>query len=528
MPPFSELKKKLLYIHIILLTPLYSQITFIGGKFLSERYWNAGKFTNSLTKPFYKDYENTLSLITKGYIYHIDLINFEYKNYITYYGWNPLSGENVSKKRIMPYNFTVNVLPKNHFPLSATIKNEKLEDITKREKTSFNISQGIRFKNFPFIKFLYGKTYNYEKSENIGMNLNYSMRKHNFFFSYEKKNYQSDLYLNNINSTYHFQIPGKWNIRNLFYYFKTPYSLFYNNNMFLRKWWGINKRYTMLMNYLKNRHSRTLKLNNSYWHKFSNFVSTENSFNISSAKTYGETHELRTFQLGHRMSFSSTMGNYEVEDSPSLSLDFSEKGGKWGWGHFIGNRIVGNYYPSRKTKIKGYFDVSYNSKKDYQTSLKRGHFSYKLGTNLNLLPFLYHSLTISMDYSFLNVKYGYNDYPSTRTNISMFYRIKKPFILELNYYFDRGNSQRMSYTHHKFSMTVLPSRKFFDLILIQEKLIYRKNTQINAFENKIKLSIIPSSKMNLIFDIEHSQTIYPKLESNFIFHFLFKRGFRVL
>jgi len=507
---------------------LKAEITNFRIFFLFERYLISGNFENSITKPFYKDYESSLDFLFRGFLYHRDFLRYEFRNYFVWQGWNGNLKSRQEKNFLKnPFSLNISLFPRSKFPFRFFVKKEdfqKINDITFERKTlSYLVSQSLILDKLPNFNFVYswGKDDGKNKKA-FSMKSNYSIKNHSFFTLYRREFSVMYPYSENYRFDYNYNIPGKIRTSlNINYFFRDGYTYTNSNFSFEKK---SVKDYTFNFFYYFNK-SKFVTSNNfklSYRKFLSERVTSHSSASFSlSSFTQGKNYTENIFQ-GFSLKFLNFPKSLTL--TPGVSLFFTQNLRGSGWGYMLSE---GNLFEHRKLlffKTFRFFVNFYlkgiNDRWIYNNETRRGYNTGILFTYESRKYFISFDLYLNQDIS--NIGGGKSTWTRYFTRIEL--RTKEiPFYLSYNKEYiitHLGTTINRDFLNILFRAPV----RFMNLFTIDERLYFR-----NKFENNLKV-IFSRDYRGLILDIslEYIYLIYPGSEHNIIFHFYVKRKIKVI
>lgn len=510
---------------LFLISFLNAGITKFNLYFLSERYYVNGNFKNTLTKPFYKDYENSINLFINGFIYKRELLNYNLKTYLLWQGWNKnLYG--IEEKNFLkaPFLFNLNLLEKSKFPFKFTVKKEvfKKEDkiIFERKTLTYIISQGLLIRNFLNLNFSYswGKENSFNK-KSLAFTSNYSF-KENTFSLYYNREFKS-LYQNieNFNFNYNYKkgdINFKWDtkyfFRNSFTYINSSfvYHIFKNRNYFFDMYYSFNR----------SKFTTTNFLNTSFKKFFSErFISnTTLGFQTNSLKEGKNFYE--DFSQTFYLKFLNLPRTLTI--SPGFSVFFSQNPEGNGWGYLLKE---GNLYEQKNflifENLRFFVDLYYKTFNDTWILKNEKKYGYYSGINLS-----YNSKRYLLSLNF----YYFRDITRINNNINTWikYHTRVEFnTKEIPFNFSYVNEYiktEYSLTRKEFiRISFSAPLRLFNMFTLEEKFYFSEK-----FENDLKIAFERNyGDLILSLGFTYIYLIYPESESNIIFHFLVKRNIKL-
>lgn len=509
---------------LFFLNSLKADISKFNLNFLSERYYVNGSFKNTLSKPFYKDYENSLNLFLDGFIYYKEFLNYNFRSYFVWQGFNKNLYKREEKNFLeAPFLFNLNLLNKSKFPLKFFVKREsfkKINKITFEKKTLiFTFSQSLVFKNFPNLNFSYswGKENDLNK-KSYSFNTNYLIKNHSFFLNYRKE--FKTLYHNveNLNFLYNYKRNNSKLTFNSRYFLLNSYSYI---NSYLR-FDLLKKDYSLDFYYSLNKSNFGTNniLNTSFKKYFTDRISSNTSLNLQLNFPYKNRNFNENFS--HIFYFRFLKFPKTLAVSPLFSIFFSQNSLGNGWGYLLKE---GNLYEQKNflifENLRVFFDLYHKGISDNWLLENEKRYGYNTGLSLNynskgyLISFNFY---FTKDVSYLNKNLNYWIKYHTRVELNT---KEIPFTFSYMNEFIKTEYSflRKEYIRILFRFPL----KLFGIFNIEERFYFREK-----FENNLKM-IFERNYGDMILNLSFSYIylIYPARENNAIFYFLFKRNIKL-
>jgi len=492
-----------------------------------ERYLTSGKFENSLTKPFYKDYENSWDLFLNGFLYHRDFLRYELRNYFIWQGWNG-NLKNRQERNFLksPFSLNINLFPRSRFPFRFFVKKEELQKINgitfKRKILTYSVSQSLNIKNLPNLSFTYSWGKEEKKSKRAFLiKSTYSKKNHSFYTFYKREFPAVYPYSENYQFHYNFSDLGK-------------IKAYFNFNYFFRK----KYTYTTANLGFEKREKKDYMLTFLYFFNNSKF-STSNNFNISyrkhlskrvssfSSLKFSVNSLEQGYSFGENISQSLSLRFLDSPKSlvitPGVSLFFTQNFRGHGWGYLLreGNLFEHKKFLFFKTFrfFLNFYLKATNDKWIYKNELRKGYNSGFL--------FTYESKKYSLFFNFYLNRDIYSSQIIRTTWTRYFMRIELrtkeiPFYVSYNKEYiipHLGKVIERDFLHILFRAPI----KLMNIFTIDERLYFR-----NKLENNLKITFSRDYRSLILnISLEYIYLIYPGPEHNIIFHFYVKRKIRI-
>ncbi len=514
---------------LIFIFNLNAQIKKFNASFKAERYYIKGNFENSLTKPFYKDYENCINLFLNGYIYHYNFVNYEFKTYFVWQGWNKnLRG--IEEKNFLktPYSLNIRIFPKTRFPFRFFVKRE---DFRKEKNTTYSIktltyivSQSLILPKLPSINFSYRfRTENKVKRNAYSFKINYMLFKnHSLFLLYRRELPSVFPSSQNLRFQYNYQIPGKLRVNYYLNNFtRNNYYLLHSNLNFEK----FRKRNYLLSFYHFMSKTKYLT-SNSLTLKYKKYFSERVISNSGLYFVYKKSETEKNFkeEISQNFSFKFLSFPKVLIISPGVSIMFNQLKKGNGWAYSLRES---NMFEHKKLlffkNFRVFFNFYYAGFNDRWLFNQKIRVGYNFGNSISYeSPKYYISFNFYFTKNITKANFYKNEWIKYHTRIE--FKTKEiPFYLSyVNEYIrtEYGGKIRKEFIRILFRAPL----RIFNLFTLTEKFHFR-----DKFENNLKITFSKNyGGLILNISLEYIYLIYPGSEHNFIMYFMVKRNLKII